>query len=135
MPLISKRLNNYCWISILEEKVIMKINSGFVVVERLAVIPWLLYVLPYLSQGGLKNRKKCKVYFIDGTKTGIFLARLTVWIVKATVEKLQFQLADIKDNSGNLLKLRIQYFDIAAVQRKILENPAFQEMVQNGRSE
>jgi len=109
----------------------MKVNSGFILIERLAAVPWLLYVLPYLIHGELNNSKKRKVYFIDGTRTGIFLARLTIWMVKATVKKLQFQLIDIKDDSGNLLNLRILYFDITTVQKKILENPDFQEMVQN----
>jgi len=112
----------------------MESNSSFILIERLAAIPWLLYVLPYLVYKDSNSRKKCKLYFIDGTKIGVFLAKLTIWSLKVSVEKLQFQLADIKDNSGNWLDLRILYFDITAVQRKILESPDFQEIVQNGNN-
>jgi len=110
----------------------MKNNSQFIVIERLVVNSWLLHILPHLIHRGLKKRReKYKIYFFDGTRAGIFLAKLSSRIINATVEKLQFRLADVKDNSGNLLSLRIAYFDFATVQRNILENRVFQDILQD----
>lgn len=112
----------------------MKNNTPFALyfVENLTLISSLFYVLPHLIRKRSSGEpRKSKVYFIDGSKCGILIARLTSWITNAEPEQLAFRLIDIRDDSGALLRLRIAHRDLAEVQEKIIATPLFQDVLQD----
>ena len=114
----------------------MKNNASFAsyFVEKLTLIAWLFYVLPHLTcqrSVGEPRQRKSKVYYIDGSKCGILIARLTSWIANAKLERLAFRVIDIRDESGVWLRLSIHYRDLAKVWERIIASPLFQDVLQN----
>ncbi|MDP3244330.1 MAG: hypothetical protein Q8M83_01585 [bacterium] len=102
--------------------------AKIVAIERLTVSSWLIYFLPYL----ISRRKEIKkIYFIDATKLGHFLARSTLLFFKIPFNKLKFKLVDIRDENGNLIRLRVEFFDFAEVKKEIFQSPLFQALLNN----
>lgn len=113
----------------------MKPNS-LCLVERLTLISLVFYVLPYLArQHFCHPQLRYKVYFIDATRWGRGAARFVLRLLDIGVEKLAFRLVDIKDDQGNLLRLRIAYFDFQEVQGEILKNPVFKEALEHEKGD
>ena len=72
------------------------------------------------------------VYYVDGTKTAtwlIWLIKPLKWIMGIEVEKMQFRLIDVRDESGLLLRLRVPYQDIFVVQNESTKSKEFNEFV------
>lgn len=100
-------------------------------IENLTFISWLFYIFPYLIRGdSYKNHKN--IYYIDATRWGLFVAGITLRLINSALEKLQFRLIDIRDETGTLVRLRITYKDLAEVRNEIVTNPLFQQFL-NGR--
>jgi hypothetical protein len=62
----------------------------------------------------------------------MLIARASGWIGHINVEKLRFRLIEVRDEAGLLLRLRIEFQDMAEVQQWAIAEPAFQELVQTG---
>jgi hypothetical protein len=101
-------------------------------IEDITVFSWLLDVLPFLMKRSFRpSFPKPSIYYIDATRLGLGLARLTCRWLNYPFEKLDFRLVDIRDDDGNLLRLRIEYQDLAQVQQAIWKNPIFQTIIHN----
>ncbi len=106
--------------------------NSLCLVERLTLISLVFYVVPYLARRHFRHPNlRYKVYFIDATRLGILAAWFALKFLDVSLEKLVFRLVDIKDDQGNLLRLRIAYFDFQEVQEEILRNPVFQDVLEN----
>jgi hypothetical protein len=103
--------------------------SQFCFVERLTLISWLVSVLPFLVRNVRGGEQT--VFYIDDSPAGIFIARITTWCLGISIQQLLFRLVDIRDEKGNLIRLRITYDDLARFQRWVLENPLFQRVSQD----
>lgn len=98
-------------------------------IDNLTPIVWLFYVFPFLMRTRLMgDHRSKKIYYIDGSKSGVFLARLTLWLTGAELELLTFRLIDIRDDAGMLLRLRIAHQDIIDVQKDIMDNPIYKRV-------
>ncbi|MFH1429249.1 MAG: hypothetical protein ABIH39_05845 [Candidatus Margulisiibacteriota bacterium] len=104
----------------------MKKHKQIYYIEHLTVITWLTAIFAYLFSESRNIKQQQQVYYIDGTKLGIMLAGLMSGLVKARIERLDFKLIDIRDGSGNLVRLRIAYQDMAEVLKEIIANPIYQ---------
>jgi len=101
-------------------------KPSYYFIENLTSSVWLFQVLPYL----VKLRFKCglsakKIFYVDGSKSGIFFAFITSWLTKVKAEELRFRLIDVKDHEGNLIRLRISCADLARIQEAILKDPIY----------
>ncbi|MFA5156159.1 MAG: hypothetical protein WC532_02050 [Candidatus Omnitrophota bacterium] len=95
-------------------------------IEYLTLGKWLFYVLPALVRGKLLRKITAgKVYFIDASGPGKFISRLAGGFLYRSMERLDFNLFDIKDDTGLLVYLRIAYFDAARLQKNIFQRPIF----------
>jgi hypothetical protein len=88
------------------------------VVEYLSFFSYLSFVMPRFLSG-----KDTEVYYIDASPVGGALAN---W---SKVRKLSFRLADIHDERGDLVRLRIAYFDFNELEKKILKTDTFQKVL------
>lgn len=89
-------------------------------IENLTVVAGLFYVLPQVLRDMIFNGRKIeKVYFIDSSRIAGPLARLFLKLLGVEMQVLKFRLVDIKDEAGNLLRLRIAYKDLAEVRDEI----------------
>lgn len=70
-------------------------------------------------------------YYIDGSKAGILMARLTMWNINGKMEKLQFRLADVQDENGDLMLGKVIGEDLRTVQKDIKNNDAFCHVIKN----
>jgi len=99
--------------------------KSIIFIEHLTIISWILSVLPYLIRKDLKGRK---IYYIDSSRAGLCVASFSILFLSLKLEKLNFRMVDIRDEEGNLLRLRMAYFDFAEVQKDILSNPVFKNI-------
>ena len=99
-------------------------------IEKLSVFSW-IKIFFYLASNRFskKNSSHYQIYYIESSPPGLILAHLTLWIIPATLERLDFRLIDIKDEQGNLLILRIINSDFWEVENAIFQNPVFQEVL------
>lgn len=99
------------------------------VVERLTATTWLFSVLPLLTgRRGDRVDVDRAVYYIDATPGGLLASRATGPLVGVRVARLDFRLADIRDEDRNLIRLRGAYFDFAEVEREILKSDEFSRL-------
>ncbi|MFA4905568.1 MAG: hypothetical protein WC645_03595 [Candidatus Margulisiibacteriota bacterium] len=107
-----------------------RLQTKICYVENLTFPIWLFYVLPYLIKARFGGSFIAdKVYYIDGSKAAIYAAALTSWLTKMKLHKLAFRLVDIRDEKGNLLRLRIAFKDLAGIQKNIMENPIYKDFI------
>ncbi len=99
-------------------------------IEILSIKTWLFYVLPYLIKQRLRRVHIFRIDYIDATKTGKFLVRITQWVIKTEVQQFLYRLVDVKDEAGDIIRLKVSYFDLAAVQQDIQLSPDFQKFFQ-----
>ncbi|MCF7907807.1 MAG: hypothetical protein K9L86_02890 [Candidatus Omnitrophica bacterium] len=78
-----------------------------------------------------KGNRNIKVYFIDASICGLWLARFMLLFFGLKLNELKFRLVDVHDDDGVLLHLRVDYFDSTVVQKYILERPIFSELFLN----
>ncbi len=98
--------------------------------EYLTVRTWLTAVVsPLLRQRRRGVFMSHPVFFVDATRLGLRFARATQWVLKIRVAPLRFQLVDIRDEQGLLIRLRIANRDLAEVQADAMESPVFKDGV------
>jgi len=95
-------------------------------IENLTVFTWLLSVLPVL----LSSWQEKKVYYVDGSRIGISIARIMSTLLKARIEVFQFKMVDIRDEQGDLLSLKVLFSDLGNLQEDILKRPSFGKTVE-----
>ena len=97
-------------------------SRSHVFLEHLTARVFVLKILPLMLQEQFQIKSCLKyVYYVDGTKTAtwlIWLIKPLKWIMGIEVEKMQFRLIDVRDESGLLLRLRVPYQDIFVVQNE-----------------
>lgn len=96
-------------------------------IEDLTLISYLFYILPYLLRNKPQSAKK-DIYVIDASKSGFVLAGFISQTLGFSFRKLKFRIIDVKDDSGNLIRLRLDYFDFAEVQKQILSRDIFKKL-------
>lgn len=94
-------------------------------VERLTVRTWIGSVCPRLLWRRLRGQRAQRCYTFDASPAGMVVARACRWLTGAGVEPLRFRLAEVRDEQGLLIRLRISYRDLAEVQAEILADPVF----------
>lgn len=80
-----------------------------------SVVPWLLRA----------RRRTRKCYFVDASRTAALIARLCGGVLRVPTERLVFRLVDVRDNDGQLIRLRVAYRDIDEVQNEVVRDPLF----------
>ena len=102
-------------------------------IENLTLRAWFLAIWPRLLRKpgfGRHPRKHCNV--IDSSRFMLLIARLLAGIVGVAVERLEYRLIDVRDDSGLLIRLRVPFQDLVEVQREAIGDPVFQELERQG---
>lgn len=97
--------------------------KNFYVIEKLGVLNWFFQIWPRLS-----HTKGMTIYVIDASNFALKLVRFLGALFRFQVEKLQFDLMEIKDETGLLMRMRIPYEDLPNIQKEILKDPIFKEI-------
>jgi len=95
-------------------------------IEELTVSTWLLSLFPFIMTR-LKQQKM--VYYIDGSRIGLYIAQIMSKWLKIKVELFQFRMVDVRDEEGNLLSLRVFFRDLGNLQDDILNRPIFGKII------
>jgi hypothetical protein len=91
-------------------------------IEFLSVRAWLV-LWPRLAARRAAGARST-VYIIDGGRVAWSLARATARVIGVPLRRLEFQLAQLRDAGGLLLRLRVAYQDLADVQADALREPS-----------
>jgi hypothetical protein len=78
---------------------------------------------------GNKEIKTC--YFIDGSLVGQKLADFMGIVIGYKFEKLGFKMMDIKDEDGELVRIRIPMKDLINIQQDIINNDSYRVLKDN----
>ena len=106
-------------------------DSPVYFVENLTLQVWILSVWPRLFRHRQRDgRRATRCYVIDGSRLAMLVAKALAWIAGATVERLVFRFADVRDETGMVSWLRLLYLDLADVQQDATREPVFQELAQ-----
>lgn len=98
-----------------------------VVIELLTVRAWFQHVIPQLWRRRKAGEPVGPCVYIDASRFAPPVARLTRWLAGMTPARLDFRLVDVRDEDGQLIRLRIAYRDLAEVQSDVVEGAAFQQ--------
>lgn len=103
-------------------------NTQHYFIENLTLQMWATTLWPRLLLGRLRNEPKVRCcYVIDGSDFNIRLARATARVLGVRVEKLDFELVQMRDSEGRAVKRRIIFDDMARVQGYALHDQGFEE--------
>lgn len=96
-------------------------------VEFLTVKHWIIDIVPALRAREHSQKPCC--YIFDATPLALWLSGLWAKREGFLIQKLDFQIVDVKDERGLAVFLRVLYQDAAQVQKLILNNPLFQDFI------
>ena len=95
--------------------------------ERLTLISFLFAFrckyLKYVSQN-----RELVVYYIDASKIGSQCGQLFGKIFGVEFQQLKFKMIDIKDENGELVRLRFPRKDLFEIQNKIIQSVEYQQL-------
>ena len=92
-------------------------------VENLTSISFFFYLFLKIVPEGLKNKNlETKVYFIDGSRIGIFLATSILKLMSIPLERFSFCMNDLRDKSGTSLRFNVVSKDLSSVHQNIVAN-------------
>lgn len=77
------------------------------------------------------NKKIINHYYIDATLLGEKMANIFGRIFGCQFKILEFRMIDIKDENGELIRLRIPRVDIQLIQKNILNSDSFKSLFNN----
>ena len=97
-------------------------------VEYLSLRTFLAFVLTELLESGVKNHKVKTHYYIDSTSLGKTVANIFGKLLGFQLEKLEFEMRHIKDERGELIRLRIPRKDLSEIQEEIINSEAFRSL-------
>lgn len=72
-------------------------------------------------------------YYIDSAPVAARLIGLVSSLTGVQIERLDFRLAEVHDDEGQLIRLRLAYDDMRAVRDEVTRQPAFQSFVADSR--
>ena len=99
-----------------------------VYVEYLSLRTLLHGVLKELLDGEVSNDKTKTLYYIDATRPGKIGTNILGRLFNFQIKKLEFEMRHIKDERGELVRLRIQRKDLFHIQHKIIKSGAFRSL-------
>jgi hypothetical protein len=101
-------------------------------IENLTAHSWVLAIFPYFLGGGLRIlRRVKKIYYFDASKSGLFLAKLTLWFIGTCLEQIKdSSQVDLRDHDGRLVWMRTAE-DALSIQDDILSNPEVQRVAKH----
>ena len=101
-------------------------------VEDLRLANFVLRIWPRLRAAGARSEaSSIGLYYVDGTSAAIALANWVMRRLGGTFGPLEFHMIDVRDTAGKLLRLRVAYEDLADVQARIVDSPAFQSFLRH----
>lgn len=101
-------------------------RDGAIYVEYLTVWGWLKVILPVLRlYANQQPNSKPRCYIFDSTPLALSLAMCWALCEGFTVEKLDFQITDVRDERGVSVQWRVWYQDAREIQALILNNSDF----------
>ena len=97
--------------------------------EHLTVSVWLFHVLPYLARNKpmLNGARHTTCYYLDGTRTGVWIARITAKYVSVSVEQFRYKIEEIRDNDDISIFLKVLYLDSIRLKDEIKNDQVFEE--------
>ncbi|MFQ6030488.1 MAG: hypothetical protein ACE5Q6_23685, partial [Dehalococcoidia bacterium] len=102
-------------------------------IEYLTLGTWLFSVWPRLFWRRLRNADHGgPCYVVDACRPAMILARVSAPLVGSKAEQLSFVLTDLRDEKGQLIRLRLAFQDLAEVQQDAMTEPAFQKLLHSG---
>ena len=108
-------------------------NSALYFVENLTLRTWWLSVWPRLLLSRLRGgRRVIRCYVIDASPPAMLVAWASARLAGVAVERFEFQLVDVRDEAGLLIRLRIAFQDLAEAQNYAIAEPTFRELVGDG---
>lgn len=102
--------------------------------ERLTLFSWVFYILPHLMRDRLKGNRVARIFFIDGSDWTHRLCRLSLAFTLIHIDRLTFRIRDICDTTGGLLSYRLASEDFAEVEKEIIRNPEFQNILRETKA-
>lgn len=99
-------------------------------IEYLTVPNWIIYIYPRLLWSHFKNGvppESC--YVFDSSTLGLTIAKAFSIITKTHLEKLHFRLVDIRDDDGQLIRLRLEFQDLAEIRDAVSNTPEFSRLI------
>jgi hypothetical protein len=95
--------------------------------ERLTLTSFLfIYHKNYLKK--ISNKRGHLIYYVDASKIGRQCARLFGNIIGLEFQQLKFKMMDIKDENGELVRLRIPRKDLFEIQKKIIHSAEYKKL-------
>lgn len=97
-------------------------------IEHLTLINFITKVLPFILSLKQSDERLKSCYYIDATRTGEKITKWTGIFLRVKVTRLEFELRHIKDERGELVRLRIPREDLFRIQRDILNSNIYQQL-------
>ncbi len=108
------------------------ISSVIRFIEYLTVQNWIIYIFPRLLWEHFKKRQSTQLcYVFDSSKFAISIAKIFGIVTETHIEKLHFRLTDIRDDDGQLVRLRLEFQDLAEIRDEISNIPEFNKLIAN----
>ena len=76
----------------------------------------------------ISKREERIIYFIDASRIGIICGQLFRMMLGVEFQQLKFKMMDIKDENGELVRLRIPRKDLFEIQKKIIHSIEFRKL-------
>ncbi|MBT6049606.1 MAG: hypothetical protein HOG49_22635, partial [Candidatus Scalindua sp.] len=99
-----------------------------VYIEYLSLRTLLYGVLNELLDDEVGNDKPRINYYIDATRLGKIAANILGKLFNFQIKKLVFEMRHVKDDCGELIRLRIPRKDLFDIQEKIISSDAFRSL-------
>ncbi len=96
-------------------------------VEYLTFRTWLVTLLPRWLARRARGSPPRRCYALNASRVAGACVRGTAWLTRVECRVLTYRLADVRDEDGLLLRLRIAYRDLAQAQQLAMTHAAFQE--------
>jgi hypothetical protein len=94
-------------------------------VEYLSLRTFLYSVLKELLDGEVSNDKAKTLYYIDATRPGKIVATFLGKLFRFQIKKLTFEMRYVKNERGELIRMRISRKDIFEIQEQIINSKTF----------
>jgi len=105
-------------------------------VELLSLRVWLAVVFPAIYRRARADAKDIRVLYIDKTPLGGLAAKASLYFVRSlSVQRLDFKLIDVRDESGLLIRLKIPYGELQRFEDEVkteAQYVEFSEWVKEG---
>ena len=112
----------------------MTSSSRLYFVENLTLRAWLLTILPRFIIGAVRRRSaRAQCYVINGSRLAMLMARISSAAVGVTVRRLEYRLRDVQDDEGRMVRVRIDFGDMAEAQHYAVAEPVFRELLLSGQ--